>query len=296
MNKISDGQPCHTTQEVSERSRIMTCSDKLLLWNVMGVQGAALMNLLTARIYFTSLIIGQKQVDLDDVYRAVYGRLVHNDLKLIYPRLAEEEPFVNRMLLATHALHPRKQPNNRNQEKSHPKLGLEQLKNIQVLDKKKTDAKVENADVEIPKILDFETLQRIQKLPKNKNPKVVHGNQEVAVSDLKIIETESSANMKNRKCFNWIIGLEEELEILYLGVRESENDNKEASRLSKAAFKRDLVGLVQNKNTNKKMSCTYRDVKNKAKEYQQDKQNLLTIFQKYQMGFWQKADSSVDMF
>lgn len=307
MNKISDGQPCHTSSEPSDRSRIMTCSDKLLLWNVLGVQGAAMMNLLTARIFFSSLVIGQKQVDLDDLYRAVGGRLINNDFKLIYPSLADQEPAVNKMLLGTHSLYPGRFQNGATKkinQINQPKLGLDELKKIQVLEKRKTEAKTEPVPVEnqIPDILDFETLQRIQKLPKSKNTKSHEKPMsdlkiKEAISDLKVIETESSAIKKNRKCFNWISGLDEELEILYRGLKESEDENKDPSRLSKLAFKRDLVNLAQNKNnTNKQMNCTYRDVKNKAKEYQIEKKQLHKIFEKYQMGFWQKADNSVDMF
>jgi len=310
MNKILNGQPCHTTSEPSDRSRIMTCSDKLLLWNVLGVQGAAMMNLLTARIFFSSLVIGQKHVDLDDLYRAVCGRLVNNDFKLIYPSLADEQPAVNKMLLGTHALYPRKNGNSAlngsSQSKNQPKLGLDDLQKIQVLEKKKIEAKVEILPVEVPEKLDFETLQRIQKLPKTKNTKSenekpisdlkIMEKESLAIADLKIIEAESSANKTNRRCFNWIAGLEYELEILYRGLKESENENKDPSRLSKLIFKQDLVNLAQNKNGNKKMNCTYRDVKNKAKEYQMEKKQLYNIFEKYQLGYWQRADSSVDMF
>ncbi|XP_076450053.1 double-stranded RNA-specific adenosine deaminase-like isoform X2 [Babylonia areolata] len=58
-----------------ERLRVMTCSDKILRWNAVGIQGALLSNFLNP-IYLSSVVIGSHTGDQrGHVPRAVSGRL-----------------------------------------------------------------------------------------------------------------------------------------------------------------------------------------------------------------------------
>ncbi|GIY38804.1 tRNA-specific adenosine deaminase 1 [Caerostris darwini] len=53
----------------------MSCSDKIALWNICGIQGALLSCLLTKPIYLSSLIFGKCPFDTKAVQRAVIERL-----------------------------------------------------------------------------------------------------------------------------------------------------------------------------------------------------------------------------
>ncbi|GIY56339.1 tRNA-specific adenosine deaminase 1 [Caerostris extrusa] len=53
----------------------MSCSDKIALWNICGIQGALLSCLLTKPIYLSSLIFGKCPFDAKAVQRAVIERL-----------------------------------------------------------------------------------------------------------------------------------------------------------------------------------------------------------------------------
>jgi len=63
-----------------ERLLTMACSDKILRWNVVGVQGALLSHWLEP-IYFSSITVGSKFHPLH-VRRALYGRVCGADLHL----------------------------------------------------------------------------------------------------------------------------------------------------------------------------------------------------------------------
>ena len=53
----------------------MSCSDKILKWNVLGCQGALLSYFLPAPIYLSSVIIGKCPFSAVAVERALYGRV-----------------------------------------------------------------------------------------------------------------------------------------------------------------------------------------------------------------------------
>ena len=69
----------------------MCCSDKIALWNAVGVQGALLSHLLRERVFFTSITV--RGGERGSVSRAFFGRLegirlkVHNPQIIILPKV-----------------------------------------------------------------------------------------------------------------------------------------------------------------------------------------------------------------
>lgn len=54
----------------------MSCSDKILKWNVVGVQGALVSRFLTEPIYLSGICLGEK-FDAKHFERAIFGRIEH---------------------------------------------------------------------------------------------------------------------------------------------------------------------------------------------------------------------------
>ncbi|XP_017498784.3 tRNA-specific adenosine deaminase 1 isoform X3 [Manis javanica] len=57
-----------------DRTRSMSCSDKLARWNVLGCQGALLMHFLEEPIYLSAVVIGQCPYSQEAMQRALTGR------------------------------------------------------------------------------------------------------------------------------------------------------------------------------------------------------------------------------
>ncbi|XP_049478450.1 tRNA-specific adenosine deaminase 1 isoform X1 [Panthera uncia] len=57
-----------------DRTRSMSCSDKLARWNVLGCQGALLMHLLEEPLYLSAVVIGRCPYSQEAMRRALTGR------------------------------------------------------------------------------------------------------------------------------------------------------------------------------------------------------------------------------
>ena len=75
-----------------ERMRKVSCSDKLLKWNILGVQGALLANLLTEPIYVRSVIVGGKVFSHGAASRALCCRA--SSISMLPPPYRLNHPMI----------------------------------------------------------------------------------------------------------------------------------------------------------------------------------------------------------
>lgn len=91
-----------------ERLLTMSCSDKLCLWNAVGVQGALLSRLIEAPIYYDSVVLGSVFVE-SHMERALFGRIAGLKEKLPEPFALTKPKFV--VSTEKDERQPRKSPN-----------------------------------------------------------------------------------------------------------------------------------------------------------------------------------------
>ena len=77
---LRPGLDYHATSQLrtkpgrGERTLSLSCSDKILKWNLLGLQGSLLSFLLSRNIYLDSFIIADKTFSSDSMARAFFGR------------------------------------------------------------------------------------------------------------------------------------------------------------------------------------------------------------------------------
>lgn len=75
-----EGVKYHCTEAIrtkpgrGDRTLSLSCSDKILKWNVVGIQGSCLSLLLFAPLHLTSIILGCQTFDVEATQRAVHHR------------------------------------------------------------------------------------------------------------------------------------------------------------------------------------------------------------------------------
>lgn len=77
LEESAGSQMCGVTRVKpgrGERTRSMSCSDKIASWNVLGLQGS-LLSLILGPVYLSSCVVGAETFDKEALERALWGRL-----------------------------------------------------------------------------------------------------------------------------------------------------------------------------------------------------------------------------
>ncbi|XP_045469419.1 double-stranded RNA-specific editase Adar isoform X1 [Harmonia axyridis] len=105
---VKSHSPVQTWDGVLQGERLLTmsCSDKICKWNVLGIQGSLLSNLIQP-IYFKSVVLGSLLHETH-LYRAIYGR-IENTLQGLPPPFMLNRPPAY-LITSTEVRYPTKAP------------------------------------------------------------------------------------------------------------------------------------------------------------------------------------------
>ncbi|XP_057290821.1 tRNA-specific adenosine deaminase 1-like isoform X2 [Hydractinia symbiolongicarpus] len=92
QDSLEDGESYHVTGALrvkpgrGDRTLSMCCSDKMMKWCILGINGGLLSNFLNAQIYLTSVVISNGEFNKDALLRAMStrGRIVNNNFLLVH--------------------------------------------------------------------------------------------------------------------------------------------------------------------------------------------------------------------
>lgn len=77
--------PLRTKPGRGDPSLSHSCSDKLLRWSVLGVQGAIILRWLQEPVYLTSVTVGRCPFKMEAMQRGLYGRYIHKLRAVKFP-------------------------------------------------------------------------------------------------------------------------------------------------------------------------------------------------------------------